>query len=144
MTRLIQIAMALLLVLTWGWAWRDFVDHRAEHVDEERRLGAAVLGASKGELLRLCRGGRFDPEELPFALDEMRARLGAERVSLSADGVVFLESKEPGAASGDSDLPSLFRSAFVPLAPRGRGRGLDSARLRDLPKAALEPLPTRL
>ncbi len=126
--------LAVLLIIIWGTAWLDYRDHTAEHRRHFEQLGEALIGASEGVVLRLCRGGRYDPDELQEAVDELRMRFDAQHLVLSSDTAdAFMES---GTASGTG--AQVFTATFNAPGPRGQGRrGPGPPGLLELPGRAL-------
>ena len=134
---LLLLLATSLLAAIWGFGWLDYRSHTAEHEEQFDKLGAALVGASEAVVLRLCRGGRYDPEELELALGELRTSIGAERLALAS-----LESGELARAGSIDALGGeptrAFSSRFEPPTPRGRGqRGPGPPDLAALPEGDL-------
>lgn len=106
------------LAATWAWQWLDYRDHVAEHRAEHRRFGEAILGAADGAILRHCRRGGFDPDELAETLADVRAGVDANWIALlGPDGTPLAEA---GATGGEA---TRFERPFESPRPRGRGYG---------------------
>jgi len=116
----------------WTWQFIDYRSHVREHRGEHRRFGEALLGGVEGAMLRECRGGRFDPDELAATFDEMRSRLDLSWVALvGPQGTVLAQAGTRQSAAATDDV---HRKPFDPPRPRGAGRGRGGgASLRALP-----------
>ena len=124
----------LLIVGVVAWQVLDLGSHHAEHREEHLRRGATLLKAFEAVAFRECRGGRYEPETLPQALEDTRVDLAAAWLAIrGAEGVAIAE-----AGTAPTELPELhtFKRPFEPLRPRHRrnrprpGMGF---RMRELP-----------
>ncbi len=137
-TPLILWPGGLLIVAVLVWQFFDLSAHHAEHQAEHLRRGETLLKAFEAVAFRECRGGRYDPETLPGAIEATRADLEAEWVA------ILKEDKEAIAEAGTkpAELPKLlsFERSFEPLRPRhaGKRQGFGMRfRMRELPESGL-------
>lgn len=114
------ILLPLLIAVVWLWSWQDFRDQRTLHRQENERLGYALVGSSEGQIARLCRGGRYDVDELHGAMEAMLPITGGQALALvSSKDEVLASSSTPGTLAGP-----IFEASLNPPMPRGKGRGM--------------------
>jgi signal transduction histidine kinase len=132
----LTILIGLLAVAgLWTWLSFDYERRAGDRREAHARLVTTVLAAAEGIVIRECRGGRFDPEELTAALEGFRERTGARGIVVCDSGGEFLAH----VGGGEPVEGRIVTRSFLPPRPRGGGRGphRTGPTLRTLPEGEL-------
>ncbi|MBK8980352.1 MAG: hypothetical protein IPM29_30995 [Planctomycetes bacterium] len=115
------IAAATALLAAVAWQVVDLRDRTARELHRHEHHALALLSATEAIVVRECRGGRAQADELRAALDRARAAFELRAVALRRpDGTLLAES---GDAPSAPDPRLAFAKTFEPLRPQSRSGG---------------------
>lgn len=129
--RPLAVAAALtLLGAIWSLAGLDYRAQVRTHTKESESLGRTVAAAARGSVQWLFRGGRYDPDELPASVEDLRLALGLEELALEGPDAPLARAS---ASTSSTEVVWIEEKLVVPQPRSGARHGPGPPGLRDAP-----------